>query len=65
MSRVELAKEVRSPKVCKKLGIRQQTYYRWRNDYYGMRTDPAKRLKELERVNPLDRAALWKKIFIK
>ena len=48
---VELAKGVSVPQVCKKLGISQQTYYRWRNDYGGMRTDQAKRLKELEKEN--------------
>jgi transposase-like protein len=48
---VELAKGVSVPQVCKKLGVSQQTYYRWRNDYGGMRTDQAKRLKELEKEN--------------
>lgn len=37
--------------VCRKLGITEQTYYRWRKDYGGMRVDQAKRLKELEREN--------------
>ena len=48
---VELAKGVRAPQVCQKLDIREQTYYRWRNDYGGMRTDQAKRLNELEKEN--------------
>ena len=37
--------------VCRKLGISEQTYYRWRKDYGGMRVDRAKRLKELEKEN--------------
>lgn len=37
--------------VAKQLGISEQTYYRWRKDYGGMRTDQAKRLKELEAEN--------------
>jgi transposase-like protein len=37
--------------VCRKLGISEQTYYRWRKEYGGMRVDQAKRLKELEREN--------------
>ena len=37
--------------ICRKLGISEQTYYRWRKDYGGMRVDQAKRLKELEREN--------------
>ncbi len=37
--------------VCRKLGISEQTYYRWRKEYGGMKVDQAKRLKELEREN--------------
>ena len=37
--------------VCRKYGISQQTYYRWRKEYGGLRLDQAKRLKELEREN--------------
>ncbi|NIU62105.1 MAG: transposase, partial [Pseudomonas stutzeri] len=37
--------------VCRKLGISEQTYYRWRREYGGMKVDQAKRLKELEREN--------------
>ena len=37
--------------VCRKLGISEQTYYRCRKDYGGMRVDQAKRLKELEKEN--------------
>jgi putative transposase len=37
--------------VTRKLGIAEQTYYRWRKEYGGMRIDQAKRLKELEQEN--------------
>jgi putative transposase len=37
--------------VARKLGIAEQTYYRWRKEYGGMRIDQAKRLKELEQEN--------------
>jgi len=37
--------------VCRKLGVTEQTYYRWRKEYGGVRTDQAKRLKDLEREN--------------
>ena len=37
--------------ISRQLGITEQTYYRWRKDYGGMRMDQAKRLKELEREN--------------
>ena len=37
--------------VCKKIGVSDYTYYRWRKEYGGMRVDQAKRLKELEVEN--------------
>lgn len=37
--------------VCKRLGVTDQTYYRWRKAYGGMKVDQAKRLKELETEN--------------
>ena len=37
--------------VCKKLGITDQTYYRWRKSYGGMTVDQAHRLRELEQEN--------------
>jgi len=37
--------------VARQLGISEQTYYRWRNQYGGMKADDAKRLKELEKEN--------------
>ena len=37
--------------AAKELGISEQTFHRWRNQYGGMKADDAKRLKELEREN--------------
>jgi putative transposase len=37
--------------VCRSLNISEQTYYRWRKEYGGIRTDQARRLKELEHEN--------------
>ena len=48
---VELAKGRSVQDVCKQLGVTNQTYYRWRKEYGGIRTDQARRLKELEREN--------------
>ncbi len=48
---VELAKGRSIREVCKQLEITDQTYYRWRREYGGIRTDQARRLKELEREN--------------
>jgi len=48
---VELARGASVAGVCKKLGITDQTYYRWRKEYGGLQVDQARRLKELEREN--------------
>ena len=37
--------------ACRKIGVIEQTYYRWRKEYGGMRIEQAKRLKCLEREN--------------
>lgn len=37
--------------ISRNLGITEQTYYRWRKTYGGLRIDQAKRLKELEKEN--------------
>ncbi len=37
--------------AARRLGITEQTYYRWRREYGGMRIEQVKRLKELEKEN--------------
>ena len=39
------------PEVCKVLEITEQTYYRWRQQYGGMKPEMAKQLKTLEKEN--------------
>ncbi len=48
---VELSKGLGSVLVFRKLGITEQTYYRWRKEYGGVRLDQARRLKALEKEN--------------
>ena len=48
---VEFSKGLKTPQVCKKLGVSEQTYYRWRREYGGLSIDQAKRLRELEKEN--------------
>jgi transposase-like protein len=36
--------------VSRRLGVTDQTYYRWRKEYGGMRVEQAKRLQELEKA---------------
>ena len=48
---LELARGRSIAEVVRKLGITEQTYYRWRKEYGGLRTDQARRMKEVEREN--------------
>ena len=40
-----------TPEACRNIGISEQTYYRWRKQYGGMKIDQAKKYKELEQEN--------------
>ena len=55
---VMLAQGVKVPEVCKALEVTEQTYYRWRKEYGGMKVSQAKRLKELEKENTRLRKAV-------
>jgi len=48
---VELSKGATIPQAAKKIGVTEQTFYRWRNEYGGLRLDQAKRMKALETEN--------------
>ena len=48
---VYLAEGVKVDEVIRRLGVTNVTYYRWRKEYGGMRTEQAKRLKDLEKEN--------------
>jgi len=48
---VLLSQGSKVPEVSRQLGVTVQTYYRWRKEYGGLKTDQAKKLKELEREN--------------
>ena len=48
---VQLSQGLTVGEASRKLGITEQTYYRWRREYGGMRIEQAKRLKELEKEN--------------
>lgn len=39
------------PEIAKVLGISENTFHRWRNQYGGMKADDVKRLRELEKEN--------------
>ncbi len=48
---VWLAQGKKVGEVCRSLGVSEQSYYRWRREYGGLRTSQAKRMKDLEREN--------------
>ncbi len=48
---VLLSKGQTVAQACKQIGVTGFTYYRWRREYGGMKTNQAKRFKELEREN--------------
>ena len=48
---VQMSKGLDLAQVWRNLGISEQTYYRWRKEYGGMKLDQAKHLKELEKEN--------------
>jgi transposase len=46
-----LGEGIELPEVVKQLEVSEQTYYRWRNQFGGMKAEDVKRLKELEVEN--------------
>ncbi|KIT15588.1 Transposase [Jannaschia aquimarina] len=55
---VLIARGQTTPQAAKAIGVTEQTYYRWRREYGGMKVDQAKRLKALERENQRLRRAV-------
>jgi len=48
---VELSKGRTVAEVSRSIGVSEQSYYRWRNEYGGLKVDQARRLKDVEREN--------------
>ena len=46
------------PDACRRIGVTEQTYYRWRKEYGGVKVDQARRMKDLERENARLRRAV-------
>ncbi len=46
-----LAEQRSIAEIAKELGVLENTYHRWRNQFGGMKADDVKRLRELEREN--------------
>ena len=37
--------------ACRRIGVTEQSYYRWRKEYGGLKMDQARRMKDLEKEN--------------
>ena len=48
---IEQGKGATQEEAVKKAGVTLQTYFRWRKEYGGLKTDQARRLKDLESEN--------------
>lgn len=48
---VLLGQGITMGEVCRKIEVTEQTYYRWRKEYGGLKVEQARRLKDLEKEN--------------
>jgi transposase-like protein len=48
----------RDADACRRIGVTEQSYYRWRREYGGLKMDQARRMKELEKENTRLRRAV-------
>ena len=55
---MRLSQGARIGVICRGLGVSEQSYYRWRREYGGLKVDQAKRLKDLEKENARLRRAV-------
>jgi putative transposase len=55
---IVLAQGASVGEMCRRLSVSEQTYYRWRKGYGGLKTDQARRMKDLERENARLRRAI-------
>ena len=55
---IVLAQGASTAEACRRIGVSEQTYYRWRKEYGGLKTDQARRMKDLEKENQRLRRAI-------
>jgi putative transposase len=48
---VKISQGIKAAEAIRSIEVSEQTYYRWRKEYGGMRTDQARRMKEVEKEN--------------
>lgn len=55
---IVLAQGASAAEACRRIAVSEQTYYRWRKEYGGLKTDQARRMKDLEKENGRLRRAI-------
>ncbi len=55
---IVLAQGASTAEACRRIAVSEQTYYRWRKEFGGLKGDQVKRLKELEKENDRLRKAV-------
>lgn len=55
---IVLAQGASTAEACRGIAVSEQTYYRWRKEYGGLKTDQARRMKDLEKENQRLRRAI-------
>ncbi|KAA9015274.1 MULTISPECIES: IS3 family transposase [Sphingobium] len=55
---IVLAQGASTAEACRRIAVSEQTYYRWRKEYGGLKTDQARRMKDLEKENQRLRRAI-------
>ncbi len=53
-----LAQRASTAEACRRIAVSEQTSYRWRKEYGGLKTDQARRMKDLEKENGRLRRAI-------
>ena len=48
---IVLAQEASTAEACRRITVSEQTYYLWRKEYGGLKTDQARRMKDQEKEN--------------
>jgi putative transposase len=55
---IVLAQGASTAEACRRIAVSEQAYYRWRKEYGGLKTDQARRMKDLEKENQRLRRAI-------
>ena len=58
VAEIVLAQGGTASDACRRIGVSEQTYYRWRKEFGGLKTDQARRMKDLEKENQRLRRAI-------